>query len=75
MELIKLKYSEIDIVKKRAFVAEKLITASKCIKNGTIKEITVTDLKLLFEFYDECFLMDGSKITIMESLAFPFLDA
>jgi hypothetical protein len=55
MELIKLKYSDADIIKKRAAVAQKLISASRSIKDGNIKEISTGDLKLIFEFYDEYF--------------------
>jgi hypothetical protein len=70
MELLKLKYSEEAIREKRAFVAQKLIASSRNIKNGTIKEITIGDLKLLFEIYDEVFFGSWFRNNIKDKLRF-----
>lgn len=70
MELIKLKYSKIDIIRKRAEVAQRLIATSKRIKNGTIKEISEWDLRFLFELYDEYFFCGWFKNNNKDKFSF-----
>jgi hypothetical protein len=70
MELVRQKYSEVDIMRKRVEVSQKLIATSRNIKNGAIKEISIGDLKRLFELYDEYFFNGWFKYSYKGKLVF-----
>jgi hypothetical protein len=55
-ELLTVIYNSIDTDKKREIVRSEFLNRSKNINSGDIKVISIEDLKLLFNLYDEIFL-------------------
>ena len=57
-ELLNIKLSPSEILKKRTLVYQEFILKSSNIKSGRISSISALDLKLLYELYDEIFFND-----------------
>ncbi|MBU5675128.1 hypothetical protein KQI88_01690 [Alkaliphilus sp. MSJ-5] len=68
--IIGYKYDKETIEKKRAYIFNELIKASVNIKTGIIKDISISDLKILFELYDSIFLSNWFKDTFKGSFKF-----
>lgn len=49
-------YNDKTIEKKRKYITKEFIKLSKNIKSSTIKQISIMDLSILFELYDQVFL-------------------
>jgi hypothetical protein len=56
LDIMKYRYANADIRKKRKDIASLLTGSSKCITDGAIKSISTEDMKLLFKLYDGIFL-------------------
>jgi len=64
------KYDKKTIEKKRNEISQELMNISTNIKNGMIKEISTSDIKILFELYDNIFLNNLFKNNFKGSFKF-----
>lgn len=55
LEILKVKSTEDEIVKKRGKITEQILLKSQSIKSPQLSSISTEDLRLLFELYDEGF--------------------
>ncbi len=68
--IIDLKYSDEEIIKKRYTIRNKFIANSKNVNSGNIQCMSNNDIKILFNLYDEEFFRDYFKDNLNEIITF-----